>query len=57
MDTSFIAITIIVLGVILFVLGSKARGSMTIKVGEFKGPVWFLIIVIGIFIWLLGPLF
>jgi hypothetical protein len=36
------------------IIGSRSRGEMDIDLGFFKGPIWFLLIVLGIFIVLVG---
>jgi hypothetical protein len=45
----------IMLGVILFFLKSRSRGEMEIKAGIFKGPIWFLLMIFGLFLMLLDP--
>jgi hypothetical protein len=40
----------IVIGIVLFVLGSRSRGEMSIRLGWFKGPIWFLLIIFGFFL-------
>lgn len=47
--TGLLSITI---GMLLFFLNSRSRGQMNIKIGSFKGPVWFLLIIFGLFIML-----
>jgi hypothetical protein len=42
------------LGLIILAIGSRSRGEMEIELGSFKGPVWFLIMIFGIFISVLG---
>jgi len=42
------------IGLIVLAIGSRSRGEMDIEIGSFKGPIWFLIIVFGIFVSLLG---
>jgi len=41
-------------GFIIMFLGSRSRGEMDIEIGRFKGPIWFLVIVLGISVSLLG---
>jgi len=40
----------ILIGLVLFVLRSRSRGEMSIRLGWFKGPIWFLLIVLGLFL-------
>jgi hypothetical protein len=40
----------IFLGLILWYFGGRSRGEMDIEIGTFKGPVWFLLIVFGLFL-------
>lgn len=42
----------IMLGLLLYFLNSRSRGEMSIKIGKFKGPVWFLLIIFGLFLML-----
>jgi hypothetical protein len=43
-----------VAGFAVLFTGSKSKGSMNISLGEFKGPAWFLLIVIGILLMAFG---
>jgi len=45
----------IMLGLFLFFLKSRSRGEMEIDVGKFKGPIWFLFVIFGLFLMLLDP--
>jgi len=45
----------IMLGLILFFLKSRSRGEMKIDIGRFRGPIWFLLIIFGLFLMLLDP--
>ena len=38
----------------MIVLGSKSRGEMEIDLGKFKGPIWFLFIIVRISTTLIG---
>lgn len=40
----------ILLGLILWYFGSRSTGEMDIEIGSFKGPVWFLLIIFGLFL-------
>jgi len=40
----------IIIGLVLFLFGSRSRGEMKIKLGWFKGPIWFLLIIFGLFL-------
>jgi hypothetical protein len=46
----------VLLGLVILIIGSRSRGEMDIELGFFKGPIWFLLIVLGIFIDLIGIL-
>jgi hypothetical protein len=45
----------VMLGLILFFLKSRSRGEMEIRLGKFKGPIWFLLMIFGLFLMLLDP--
>jgi hypothetical protein len=44
----------VLIGFVVLAIGSRSRGEMDIEIGSFKGPIWFLIIVFGVFVSLLG---
>ena len=46
----------ILIGFILYFLRSRSRGEMDLEIGKFKGPVWFLLIVLGLFLMILDSL-
>jgi hypothetical protein len=54
---STVGILSILIGFLLYLIGSRSRGEMETKIGWFKGPVWFLLIVFGLFLMLLDSVF
>ena len=53
-DIGWIGVLCLILGVIFAALeyhgDIDSHGSMSIKLGDFDGPIWFLLIVLGIFL-------
>lgn len=47
---SGIGLLAILIGFVLWYFGSRERGEMDIDLGFFKGPVYFLLIVLGLFL-------
>jgi hypothetical protein len=37
-------------GLVLWYLGSRSRGEMDIEIGSFRGPIWFLLVIFGLFL-------
>jgi uncharacterized membrane protein YozB (DUF420 family) len=56
MNGSVVALGIVTvfIGLVVLAIGSRSRGEMGIEIGSFKGPIWFLLVVFGIFVALLG---
>ncbi|HYC26915.1 MAG TPA: hypothetical protein VEB67_02700 [Nitrososphaerales archaeon] len=46
----------IVLGVFVLITGSRSLASMEFSLGSFRGPVWLLMFLVGIFFIGLGAL-
>jgi hypothetical protein len=40
----------IFIGLVLWYLGSRSRGEMDIEIGSFRGPIWFLLVIFGLFL-------
>jgi len=47
---SSVGLLSILLGFIFYLLGSRSRGEMDTEIGWFKGPIWFLLIIFGLFL-------
>jgi uncharacterized membrane protein YozB (DUF420 family) len=56
MNGSVVALGIVTvfIGLVVLAIGSRSRGEMGIEIGSFKGSIWFLLVVFGIFVALLG---
>jgi hypothetical protein len=56
---STVGILTFLMGVVLFITGNRSKGQMSGEYGRgkgaFKGPVWFLLMVLGIFLIVLDP--
>jgi NADH:ubiquinone oxidoreductase subunit 6 (subunit J) len=50
---SYIGALSILIGFFVMVVRARYRGEMEMSIGYFKGPVWFLLIVLGIFLMIL----
>jgi len=46
----------ILIGLVLFFIGSRSRGEMSLRIGWFKGPIGFLLIVLGLFLMILDSI-
>jgi hypothetical protein len=46
----------IFLGLATMLIGSHFRGEMEIELGLFEGPIWFLLVALGVFTDLIGIL-
>jgi hypothetical protein len=44
------------LGFVFYLLGSRSRGEMETRIGWFKGPIWFLLIIFGLFLMVLDSI-
>jgi len=53
---SSVGIISILLGFVIYILKSRSRGEMDIEIGRFRGPIWFLLIIFGLFLMLLDSL-
>jgi len=45
---SLVGLISILLGLLVYYQKTKSRGEMDTKMGRFKGPVWFLLIIFGL---------
>jgi len=41
-------------GIILFLLGVKSRGEAETEWGSFSGPVWFILVILGLILMAAG---
>ena len=54
-DSSMSAVSLagvlaIIIGLVVWYHGTKSTGEMEIEIGRFKGPVWFLLVIFGLFL-------
>jgi vacuolar-type H+-ATPase subunit I/STV1 len=53
---STVGLISILIGFLVMILRARYRGEMQIRIGFFKGPVWFLLIVFGLFLMILDSI-
>jgi hypothetical protein len=46
----------VIIGFFLLFFGNRSRGEMRIRLGFFKGPIWFLLIMFGLFVMILDSI-
>jgi len=47
---SLAGVLAIIIGMVVWYHGTKSTGEMEIEIGKFKGPVWFLLVIFGLFL-------
>ena len=50
---STVGLLSILIGFLFYLIGSRSRGEMETRIGWFRGPIWFLFIIFGLFLMLL----